>query len=82
MVFDYRITDAFLGRGFVELVSEHSPDDLFTFRFPGVDPALGRDDGVGGGAASARVDVDDAGVGLFSDHYPIRCTLELQAFGD
>ena len=37
-VFDYRLTDAFLERGFVELVSEHSPDDLYTFGAPALIP--------------------------------------------
>ena len=36
--FDYRITDAFLDRGFVELVSEHAPDDLYTFGSPALIP--------------------------------------------
>ena len=38
MYFDYRLTDAFLERGFVELVSEHSPDDLYTFGAPALIP--------------------------------------------
>jgi exodeoxyribonuclease-3 len=38
VVFDYRLTDAFLDRGFVELVSEHSPDDLYTFGAPALIP--------------------------------------------
>jgi len=38
VVFDYRLTDAFLERGFVELVSEHSPDDLYTFGAPALIP--------------------------------------------
>jgi len=37
-VFDYRLTDAFLNRGFVELVSEHSPQDLYTFGAPALIP--------------------------------------------
>ena len=36
--FDYRITDEFLDRGFVELVSERSPDDLYTFGSPALIP--------------------------------------------
>ena len=38
VVFDYRLTDAFLERGFVELVSEHSPDDHYTFGAPALIP--------------------------------------------
>ncbi len=38
MYFDYRLTDAFLERGFVELVSEHSPDDHYTFGAPALIP--------------------------------------------
>ena len=38
MYFDYRLTDAFLERGFVELVSEHSPNDLYTFGAPALIP--------------------------------------------
>ena len=38
VVFDYRITDAFLDLGFVELVSEYSPDDLYTFGSPALIP--------------------------------------------
>ena len=38
LVFDYRLTDAFLERGFEELVSEHSPDDLYTFGAPALIP--------------------------------------------
>ncbi|MCH2106238.1 MAG: endonuclease/exonuclease/phosphatase family protein [Planctomycetes bacterium] len=36
--FDYRLTDAFLDRGFKELVSEHSPSDLYTFGAPALIP--------------------------------------------
>ena len=35
---DYRLTDAFLDRGFVELVSEHSPDQHYTFGGPALIP--------------------------------------------
>jgi len=38
VVFDYRLTDAFLERGFIELVSEHSPDDHYTFGAPALIP--------------------------------------------
>ena len=38
VVFDYRLTDAFLDRSFVELVSEHSPEDLYTFGAPALIP--------------------------------------------
>ena len=36
--FDYRLTDAFLDRGFVELVTVHSPEDLYTFGAPALIP--------------------------------------------
>jgi endonuclease/exonuclease/phosphatase family metal-dependent hydrolase len=35
---DYQLTDAFLEKGFVELVSQHSPDDLYTFGAPALIP--------------------------------------------
>ena len=35
---DYRLTDAFLKRGFAELVTEHSPGDLYTFGAPALIP--------------------------------------------
>ena len=38
VTFDYRLTDAFLDKGFVELVSQHSPDDLYTFGAPALIP--------------------------------------------
>lgn len=38
LYFDYRLTDAFLERGFRELVSEHSPGDLYTFGAPALIP--------------------------------------------
>jgi len=96
MVFDYRITDAFLDLGFVELVSEHGPDDLYTFGSPALIPRWAEtmaevearrrridfvfaSPDLAKGCRSARVDVDDARVGLYSDHYPILCTLELEA---
>lgn len=94
MVFDYRITDAFLDRGFVELVSEHSPDDLYTFGSPALIPKWAKtmdeveerrrridfvfaSPDLAQGCRSAEVDVNDERVGLYSDHYPILCTLEL-----
>ena len=96
MVFDYRITDAFLDLGFVELVSEHSPDDLYTFGSPALIPRRAEtmtevearrrridfvfaSPDLAKGCRSARVDVYDARVGLYSDHYPILCTLDLEA---
>ena len=96
LVFDYRITDAFLDRGFVELVSEHRPDDLYTFGSPALIPRWAEtmadvearrrridfvfaSPDLAKGCRSARVDVDDARVGLYSDHYPILCTLEREA---
>ena len=94
MVFDYRITDAFLDRGFVELVSEHSPDDLYTFGSPALIPKWAKtmdeveerrrridfvfaSPDLAQGCRSAEVDVNDERVGLYSDHYPILCTLEV-----
>ena len=93
VVFDYRLTDAFLERGFVELVSEHSPEDLYTFGAPALIPRWAKtmqevrerrrridfvfaSSDLAKGCRSARVDVDDARVGLYSDHYPVLCTLE------
>ena len=97
VVFDYRITDAFLDRGFVELVSEHSPDDLYTFGSPALIPKWAKtmdeveerrrridfvfaSPDLAQGCRSAEVDVNDERVGLYSDHYPILCTLELPDF--
>ena len=93
MVFDYRITDAFLDRGFVELVGEHSPQDLYTFGSPALIPKWAKTMGeveerrrridfvfaspdLAEGCRSAHVDLNDDRVGLYSDHYPILCTLE------
>ncbi len=94
MVFDYRITDAFLDRGFLELVSEHGSDDLYTFGSPALIPKWAKtmdeveqrrrridfvfaSSDLAEGCRSAGVDVNDERVGLYSDHYPILCTLEL-----
>ena len=37
-VFDYRITDAFLDSGFVDVVHQHDPDALYTFGSPALIP--------------------------------------------
>ncbi len=99
MVFDYRITDAFLDRGFVELVGEHSPEDLYTFGSPALIPKWAKtmdeveerrrridfvfaSPDLAESCRSAHVDVNDDRVGLYSDHYPILCTLELADSAD
>ena len=91
---DYRLTDAFLDRGFVELISEHSPDHLYTFGAPALIPRWAKtmeevrsrrrridfifaSPDLAAGCESAVVRTDDEHEGLYSDHYPLQCVLEL-----
>lgn len=92
---DYRLTDAFLDRGFVELVSQHSPDHLYTFGAPALIPRWAKtmedvrsrrrridfifvSPDLAANCRSALVRTDDEREGLYSDHYPVQCTLEVR----
>jgi len=90
--FDYRITDAFLDAGFVDVTHEHSPQAHYTFGSPALIPRW-RKDMAAVHTARRRIDyiltdpqtaervlaadvfTDDASVGLWSDHYPVRATI-------
>jgi len=91
---DYRLTDAFLEKGFVELVSLHSPKDLYTFGAPALIPRWAKtleevesrrrridfifaSPDLAAVSKSAHVDADDSTVGLYSDHYPVLCALQV-----
>ena len=93
-VFDWRITDAFAERGFVDLVAVHSPKAAYSFGAPALIPRWAKDmdqvrarrqridfvlasPGLAKRVTAAGIDTDDEREGLYSDHYPVRCTLRM-----
>ncbi len=90
--FDYRITDAFLNQGFIDLTHQHDPDANYTFGSPALIPRwrenmtdvrstrrridyVFADSKTAKHTRSATVITNDATVGRWSDHYPIKVGL-------
>jgi exodeoxyribonuclease III len=90
--FDYRITDAFLEAGFLDVTHAYAPAEQYTFGSPALIPRWRKDmsdvhttrrriDYIFADGITAKlvrhtdVFTDDATVGLWSDHYPMRARL-------